>query len=120
METTVTLDATLIGTVISPAPDQWIIALEMVSGPSPPGQIESYLPYPFDRWTGGRFVLNDSAAWPKAVFSFNPTFAGTSGSEFFHGPALRYRGDLILEACPVGPAWSLTTSDVEPPPRGYA
>jgi hypothetical protein len=48
METVVTLDATKMGTVVSVMPDQWIASLEMVKGPNPPAQIDSYLPFPWD------------------------------------------------------------------------
>jgi hypothetical protein len=116
-ETVIVLDASLSGTVIATAPG-WITKLEMTRQPDPPAQVECYLPFPFNRWSSGRFVLNDTAAWPPAMFSFNPTFSGTPGDEFFRGPGVQFRGDLFLECCPVGAEWAMTVSDVEPP-RGY-
>jgi len=112
--TTIQIDAAKMGEVISAAPDQWITALEMTKGPNPPGQVENYLPYPWDRWIGGRFVLRDTAVALRPMFSLNPMHSGVPGSEFFHGPAIKFWGDLVLECCPIGSEWSLTVSDSPP------
>lgn len=108
--TTITLDDTMSGTVISPFADGFLTRLEMTKSQSPAWQQECFLPYPFNRWSGGRFCLRDARG---VVFNF----ATQSGALFasrvmLNGASYAYVGDLYLECAIRGQEWELDCSDV--------
>lgn len=114
--TTVTIDATMIGTIISPGPDQFVTRLMLTRPQQPAWQQEHHfpLPYPRGRWTSGRFVLTDLGGSGQRVFNFSTqTGALVAGHVVMSGgQAFQYRGDLLLECCPASQAWEIQISDI--------
>jgi hypothetical protein len=114
MITEVLINDTMSGTIISPAPDQFITRLEMTRSQVPAWQQEHYLGYPFNLWTAGRFVLKDArgvlfnfATQPGGIF-IGATVLLNSGS----GVSIAYQGDLFLECALRGQEWRMDISDV--------
>ena len=72
--TTIILNDTLVGTVISPFPDGFVARLMLTQSQQPAWQQEHRLalPYPRGRWTSGRFVLTDQGGAGQRVFNFPP------------------------------------------------
>jgi hypothetical protein len=114
--TSITLDATMVGTIISPAPDGYVTRLMLTRSQQPPYQTENWidLPYPRGRWTSGRFVLTDQGGSGQRVFNFSTqTGALVAGHVVMSGgQAFQYRGDLLLECCPASQAWEIQISDI--------
>ena len=114
--TNITLDATKIGQVISPAPDGFVVKLMMTKSQTPAWQQEHHLafPYPRGRWTSGRLVLTDLGGAGQRVFNFSTQSGALTGGHVVMsgGQSFQYRGDLLLECCPLGQVWELSLSDV--------
>jgi hypothetical protein len=68
--TTITLTDALIGTIVSPGPDQFITRLEKTRTQWPPVQVENWFafPYPYGVWKAGRFVLRQGDG--RRIYSF--------------------------------------------------
>jgi hypothetical protein len=113
MITEIRIDDTLTGAVVSPAPNQFITSLQMVTPPNPAYQVENCLPYPFNRWTSGRFVLRDAR---RVLFSFSISHGGVGGGVIpgmaLHGASIPYLGDLVLGCSPRAAVWLLGVSDI--------
>lgn len=113
--TTVTITDALIGTIVSPGPDQFITRLVMTQSQWPTWQQEHHLalPYPHGRWTGGRFVLRDLGGAGQRVFNFATQHGVFVGSRILMNDAsIGFRGDLLLECLPRGQEWEVDFSDV--------
>jgi hypothetical protein len=105
--TTITLDDTKLGAIVSPVVDGYIVRLEKTQNQWPPYQLESWFewPSPHGVWRG-RFVLRDAA---RRIISFN---SQTTSGVFLVGASIRYLGNLTLESLARGEAWRLDISDV--------
>lgn len=116
--TTVILDATMVGTVISPGPDQFVVKMVMTQSQWPPYQVESHLPFPlpFGTWRSGRFVLRDLSGAGMRVINISTQFGafanGGGHALMTNGQTFQFRGDLILECLPTGQVWEIDFSDV--------
>jgi hypothetical protein len=104
--TPITLTGALVGTIISPGPDQYITRLEKTKSQWPAYQVEEWIvpPYPHGLWKAGRFVLRQGNG--QRIISF----ASQSNSVFLRTPT-RFLGDLTLECLPRGEEWRLDISD---------
>jgi hypothetical protein len=105
--TTVTLNDTMIGMIVSPGPDQFVTRLEKTRTQWPPVQNESWFvpPYPHGVWTAGRFVLRQGDG--RRIYSFNSqTQAGV-----LIRSSIRFVGDLTLECLALGEEWRIDFSD---------
>lgn len=109
MITTITITDAMAGTIISPFPDGHIARLELVRTQWPVQQPEAYLPYPFLRWTGGRFHLKDDRG---VVFSFATESALFASRVVINGTSYAYHGDLYLECALRGQEWLMEISDI--------
>ena len=114
--TTITLDATKIGQIISPAPDGYVTRMMMTRSQTPAWQVENWVdfPPPHGTWTSGRLVLTDQGGSGQRVFNFSTqTGALVAGHVVMSGgQAFQYRGDLLLECCPASQAWEIQISDI--------
>jgi hypothetical protein len=108
MITEVLINDTMSGTVISPFPNGFLTKLQMKQGQEPAWQQESYLPYPFNRWTGGRFVLKDATG---VLFNFATQNGALFASRILLNGSYAYRGDLFLECALKGQIWQMSISD---------
>jgi hypothetical protein len=106
--TTVTLTDALIGTIVSPGPDQFITRLEKTRTQWPPVQVENWvaLPYPDGVWKTGRLVLRQGDG--RRIMSFHNQTA--FGAVLLATPT-RFLGDLTLECLPAGEEWRIDFSD---------
>ena len=113
--TTVILNNSMVGTIVSPGPDQFVTKLTMTKSQWPPFQVESHLPFPlpFGKWTSGRFVLRDGGGAGRRLINISTqTGALTSGDVLMAaGQAFAFRGDLVLECCSRGQVWEVDFSD---------
>jgi hypothetical protein len=114
--TTITLTDALIGTIVSPGPDQFITRLEKTQNQWPPFQIEDWAvtPYPYGTWRAGRFVLREGNG--RRLFNFNQNNAPV----ILLSASIRFVGDLLLECLPLGEVWRLDISDVPTAARSLA
>lgn len=105
--TTITLTGALVGTMVSPAADQWITRLEKTKSQWPAYQVESWVvpPYPHGVWRAGRFVLRQGDG--QRIISFQSQ--STSGVLLV--TPTRFLGDLMLECLPAGEEWRIDFSD---------
>jgi hypothetical protein len=114
--TKITLNDTLVGQVVSPFPDGFVVRLMMTQSQWPARQQEHHLafPYPRGRWTSGRFVLTDLGGAGQRVFNFASQHGVLTGGHVLltGGQSFQYRGDLLLECLPTGQEWELSISDV--------
>jgi hypothetical protein len=101
------LTGALVGTIISPGPNQWITRLEKTRVQTPAYQNESWiaLPYPDGHWRAGRFVLRQGNG--QRIISF----ASQSTSGVLLVTPTRFLGDLLLECLPAGEEWRIDFSD---------
>lgn len=104
----ITITDAMAGTVISPFADGHIARLELVRTQWPVQQPEAYLPYPFLRWTGGRFVLKDARG---VMFNFATESALFASRVVINGTSYAYHGDLYLECALRGQEWLMEISD---------
>jgi hypothetical protein len=110
---TLTLDASLIGTIVGPA-DGYITHFELMVGPWPAWQADNWqaTPYPFGSFRGGgRLVLRDGDGKGRRLLAFNPTFL-PGPTPIMVNTSVGYVGGLLLENCPRGAAYRLDLSDV--------
>jgi hypothetical protein len=109
MITTITLDDSKIGTVVSPAPDGYLNRLEKTQGQWPAFQVEDWsdFPYPFGTWRAGRFVLREGNG--RRLYNFASQI---NAPVILVGANIQFRGDLTLECLPRGEIWRLDISDV--------
>jgi hypothetical protein len=116
MITTVIIDATMVGQVISPRPDQFITRMVMTESQQPPLQVENWvdLPPPHGRWTSGRVVLTDLGGAGRRLLNFATQYGVFFGSTVLMtgGQNFRFRGDLVLECLPQNQVWEIDFSDV--------
>jgi hypothetical protein len=109
--TTITLDDTKIGTIISPVSDGFITRFELVTSQQPAYQADGWSERPFPHGSfagGGRLILRESDGLGRRILSFNPTF---EFSPIILNASLGYRAGLMLESCPAGAAYRLDISD---------
>jgi hypothetical protein len=109
--TTITLDASLIGTIVG-VPDGYITRFELVTSQWPAYQPDDWqtLPYPFGSFAGGgKLVLRDGDGKGQRLLAFNPSF---ENSPIMLNASCRYFGGLLLENCPRGAVYRLDISDV--------
>jgi hypothetical protein len=106
---TITLTDALIGTVISPGPDQFITRLEKTRNQWPAFQVENWdvLPYPHGTWRAGRFLLREGNG--RRLYNFA---SQSNGEVILLGASIRFTGDLTLECLPAGEEWRIDFSDV--------
>lgn len=114
--TEITLTDAMVGTIVSPGPDQFIVKLVLVRAQQPAFQVECWsdLPYPFGTWRSGRFILRDRGGVGHRLINLSTqTGALVAGHVLMaSGQQFAYSGDLILECIPRGQEWTLEISDV--------
>jgi hypothetical protein len=106
----------LVGQVISPFPDGFIAKLVMIKSQWPAWQQENFLvaPYPHGQWKSGRFVLRDLGGAGRRLLNFASQHGVLTGGQTLlaSGQSFGFRGDLVLECCPLGQEWEIDFSDV--------
>ena len=118
--TTITLDASLIGTIVG-APDGFINRFELMTSPWPAYQPDGFqaAPYPHGSFAGGgRLCLRQEDGKGSRILNFNPTYGGPTPHML--NTWVRYFGGLLLELCPRGASYRLDISDVPVVRAGWA
>ena len=102
----ITLNDTMVGTIVSPAPDQYITYLKKTHWTPYQADIENWFvpPYPHGIWRSGRFVLRQGDG--RRIFSF-----GKETSGVLLVTPTRFLGNLVLECLPAGEEWRIDFSD---------
>ena len=115
--TTIVLNDTMIGSIISPGPDQFVTRLTMTKAQWPAWQQECWLPLPppHGLWASGRFVLRDRAGSGVRMVSVCTQHGGVfqgGNTLMTAGQSFQFNGDLTLECLARGQEWEIDFSDV--------
>lgn len=103
----ITLNDTMVGTIVSPGPDQYIARLEKTSTTPYVLATENWfaLPRPHGIWRAGRLVLRQGDG--QRIISFS----GIHTTDVRLLTPTRFLGNLVLECLPLGETWRIDFSD---------
>lgn len=114
--TSIILTDALVGTIVSPGPDQFVTRLEKTRSQWPPYQVENWFsfPLPYGTWRAGRFALRDRGGAGARLINVSSQVGCLTGANALmtNGQSFQFRGDLVLECLPAGEEWQIDFSDV--------
>jgi hypothetical protein len=97
----------MVGTIISPAADQYITYLKKISSTPYQIEIEDWFPFPRPHgiWKTGRLVLRQGDG--RRIISFS----GVHTTDVYLLAPTRFLGDLMLECLPARDEWRIDFDD---------